>query len=121
MPHPLIIHTLKRFNVPAEIQFYINTLYNNQLSRIFTDKFSTHRFPFKRGVFQSDPLGPIIFLMFFNPIIKFLQSKNDCGFNLNGDKIITLLVLVSKQCAIIYQSINLSMMTALHAVIIPHF
>ena len=24
--HPLIIHTLKRFHVPAEIQLYINTL-----------------------------------------------------------------------------------------------
>jgi len=26
VPHPLIIYTLKRFNVPAEIQLYINTL-----------------------------------------------------------------------------------------------
>ena len=88
MPHPLIIHTLKRFNVPAEIQLYINTLYNNQLSRVFTDNFSTDGFPFKRGVFQGDPLSPIIFLMVFSPIIEFLQSKNDCGFNLNEEKII---------------------------------
>jgi len=29
--------------------------------------------------------------MVFNPIIEFLQSKNDCGFNLNEEKIITLL------------------------------
>jgi len=28
--------------------------------------------------------------MVFNPIIEFLQSKNDCGFNLNEEKIITL-------------------------------
>ena len=90
VPHPLIIHTLKRFHVPAEIQLYINTLYNNQLSRVFTDSFSTDGFPFKRGVFQGDPLSPIIFLMVFNPIIELLQSKNDCGFNLNGEKIITL-------------------------------
>ena len=41
----------------------------------------------KRGVFQGDPLSPIIFLIVF---IEFLQSKNDCGFNLNGEKIITL-------------------------------
>ena len=55
VPHPLIIHTLKRLNVPAEIQLYINTLYNNQLSRVFTDNFSPDGFPFKRGVFQGDP------------------------------------------------------------------
>jgi len=67
---------------------------------------TTDGFPFKRGVFQDDPLSPIIFLMVFNPIIEFPQSKNDCGFNLNGDKIITLLVLVSKQCAIIYQALQ---------------
>ena len=47
-------------------------------------------FPFKRGVLQGDPFSPIIFLMVFNPIIEFLQSKNDCGFNLNEEKIITL-------------------------------
>jgi len=28
--------------------------------------------------------------MAFNPIIEFLQSKNDCGFNLNEEKINTL-------------------------------
>ena len=79
VPHPLIIHTLKRFNVPAEIQLYINTLYNNRLSSVFTDSFFTDGFPFKIGVFQGDPLSSIMFLMVFNPIIEFLQSKNDCG------------------------------------------
>jgi len=28
--------------------------------------------------------------MVFNQIIESLQSKNDCGFNLNEEKIITL-------------------------------
>jgi len=28
--------------------------------------------------------------MVFNPIIEFQQSRNDCGFNLNGEKLITL-------------------------------
>ena len=56
VPHPLIIHTLKRLKVPAEIQLYINTLYHNQLSNVFMDNFSTDGFPFNRGVFQGDPL-----------------------------------------------------------------
>ena len=28
--------------------------------------------------------------MVFNPIFEFLQSKNNCGFNLNREKIFTL-------------------------------
>ena len=59
VPHPLIIHTLKRFNVPAPYIInilYINTLYNHQLSSVFMDNFSTDGFPFNRGVFQGDPL-----------------------------------------------------------------
>ena len=85
--HPLIIHILKRFNVSAEIQLYKNTLYNNQLSRVFMENFSTDGFPFKRGVFQGDPLSPIIFLMVFDPIIEFLQMWCDeqltLPYNLN--------------------------------------
>jgi len=61
--------------------------------------------PLKEEYFKMTRLVPIIFLMLFNPIIEFPQRKNDCGFNLNGDKIINLLVLVSKQCAKIYQAL----------------
>jgi len=75
VPHLLIKHTLKRFNIPAEIQLYINTLYNNQISRVFTDNFSTDGFPFKRGVFQGDPLSPIIFLMVLIQSLNFYRVR----------------------------------------------
>ena len=45
---------------------------------------------FKRGIFQGDPLSPVIFLMVFNPIIELLQKEIKHGFDLEGDKCITL-------------------------------
>ena len=67
-----------------------NSLYSNQQSRVFTKTYSTGQFPFRKGVFQGDPLSPIIFLMVFNPIIEFLQSEAHHGYDLDGKKIITL-------------------------------
>ena len=90
VPHPLILHSLRRFHFPAVIQFYINNLYTNQSSRVFTKTFSTAVFPFKKGVFQGDPLSPIIFLMVFNPVIEYLQSELGSGYDLDGQKFITL-------------------------------
>ena len=47
-------------------------------------------FSFKRGIFQGDPLSPVIFLMVLNPIIELLQKEIKHGFDLEGDKCITL-------------------------------
>ena len=90
VPHPLILQSLRRFHFPPEIQYYINTLYSNQRSRVFTKTYNTSEFPFRPGVFQGDPLSPIIFLMVFNPIIEFLQAESRHGFNLEGENFITL-------------------------------
>ena len=47
-----------RFNVPAEIQLYLNTLYNNQLSRVFTDNLSLMGFPVKEEYSKVTRLVP---------------------------------------------------------------
>ena len=90
VPHSLILHTLKRLHFPPEIQYYIHSLYANQKAKVFTQTYSTDPFSFKRGVFQGDPLSPIIFLMVFNPIIEELQRELKHGFDLETEKCITL-------------------------------
>ena len=54
--------------------------------------YSIHRNPTypKVGPVYSIHRNPTYYKVGFNPIIEFLQSKNDCGFNLNEEKIITL-------------------------------
>ena len=47
-------------------------------------------FNFQKGVFQGDPLSPVIFLACFNPLLEYLTSiKTKHGYNLNGDKVIS--------------------------------
>ena len=47
-------------------------------------------FSFKRGVFQGDPLSPVIFLLVFNPIIQELQRNSCKGYKLGDNSIVTL-------------------------------
>ena len=101
VPHELIFHTLERNNFPQSLQLYFQKLYSNARSKVVSPGFQTNVFSFKRGVFQGDPMSPIIFILTFNPIIQFIQNQNSIGYKLthklnsiNGEvseeKIITL-------------------------------
>ena len=56
---------------------YFNDLDSNTKSIVKTNSFTSDPFTFKRGVFQGDPLSPIVFLMVFNPILNNLKSFED--------------------------------------------
>ena len=86
VPHQLIMHSLERLHFPENVQNYIRNQYENTTSVVQTGSFKTEEFIFKRGVFQGDPLSPIIFLLCFNPILQFLQKEENSGFNLKGKK-----------------------------------
>mgnify|MGYP003407069818 CR=1 FL=1 len=88
--HSLISKALQRYNFPPQIISYIQTLYSNMAAQIQTPEWSSSPFYMKKGVFQGDPLSPLIFLAAFNPIIEFLKSKSSSGFPLdNHTKVIT--------------------------------
>ena len=41
--------------------------------------------PVRKGVFQGDPLSPIVFIMCFNPIIEYLETqKQQYGYDFAG-------------------------------------
>ena len=88
--HNLITKALQRYHFPIPIISYIQTLYSNMAAQIQTPDWTSSPFLMKKGVFQGDPLSPLIFLIAFNPIIEFLKSKTSSGFPLNNQtKVIT--------------------------------
>ena len=58
---------------------------------IETKTWKSDPFQFRRGVFQGDPISPILFLMVFNPIILDLQNQAEkVGYKLGDFSYVTL-------------------------------
>ena len=87
--HELIYHTLERLDFPPCVQLYIKNLYSSLSGRVSTKSWTSDEFTFKKGIFQGDPLSPLIFILCFDPIVQDLISNSDFGYDLNGTKFIT--------------------------------
>ena len=89
--HDLIRVCLDRMKLPVNVKDYIMSLYGKLKGKIRTSKWVSEEFKFSKGVFQGDPLSPIIFLMCFNPILEDLKRfEQDDGYSLEGMSFITL-------------------------------
>ena len=90
VPHNLIMETLKRNHIPANICSYMSNFYSNCRAVVETPTWRSQPFPFCRGVFQGDPLSPTIFLMVFNPVLLKLKNMEESfGYKLHSDNKIT--------------------------------
>ena len=89
--HELIPICLDRMHLPAEVKGYVLSLYGKLKGKVRTSGWVSEEFNFCKGVFQGDPLSPIIFLICFNPILEELKRfEASDGYCLNGDPIISL-------------------------------
>ena len=89
VPHELINLTLKRNNFPPVICQYISNLYSELSGTVVTNEWQSKPFKFRRGIFQGDPLSPLIFILCFNPIIQDLDSNLQYGYGINGQSFIS--------------------------------
>ena len=89
VPHDLIATTLTRFHVPHTIRQYIINLYNSISGHVSTRSWNTESFRFRKGIFQGDPLSPMIFVMCINPLAEYLKSSESFGYKLNDCRYIT--------------------------------
>ena len=64
-------------------------LYSSLEGHVVTPEWESTKFRFHEGVFQGDPLSPIIFLAVFNPILEKLLESESFGYPINGTKYIT--------------------------------
>ncbi|XP_071507989.1 uncharacterized protein, partial [Diadema antillarum] len=61
--HDLIHYVLEYYSFPIELRTYVKNLYSRLDGEVRGPQWSTSKFEFHRGVFQGDPLSPIIFLL----------------------------------------------------------
>ena len=87
--HKLISYSLLRYKIPIEIHSYIMNLYSTLKGTVVTKDWSSEEFTFNKGVFQGDPLSPVIFLLIFNPLLEKLKLELQHGYEINNIRYIT--------------------------------
>lgn len=87
--HDLIIFSLERFHLPENFVKYVKNLYSSLNGSVTGPNWTSDTFKFRKGVFQGDPLSPIIFLCAFNPILEMLKLEQQRGYKLGKSSIIS--------------------------------
>ena len=90
VPHKLIDLTLERNFIPPKIREYFHKLFTHATAVVETPSWRSSQFTFNRGVFQGDPLSPIVFLLVFNPILQDLQNQSNKGYKLGDESYVSL-------------------------------
>ena len=75
--HKMVQFALRSYGVPATWRNLIFALYNPLCARVSTPAWCTPYFPYQKGVFQGDPLSPVIFNMAFSCVIAQAKLLND--------------------------------------------
>ena len=87
VPHEIIPHVMLHYYLPKNIVAYITNLYTKLIGKVYTEDWETEFFKFLKGVFQGDPYSVVIFLIVFNPIIKYIkQYKLTNGYTIKTMK-----------------------------------
>ncbi|KAL5254062.1 hypothetical protein ACHWQZ_G013725 [Mnemiopsis leidyi] len=80
VPHNLILYALRHYHFPEWLMEYLYKYYDELLVRITTKNWKTNWFFYLVGLFQGDPLSVILFLIVFNLLLDYLQSKKELGY-----------------------------------------
>ena len=73
--HNFLPVLFEKYRLPKQISGYILSLYSKLRGKAISSKWETNEFRLKTGVFQGDPLSVMIFLMYVQPILTYLQEN----------------------------------------------
>ena len=75
--HKMVQYALRQYGVPLHWCQLVFAIYDPLCARVSTPAWSTSTFAYHKGVFQGDPLSPVIFNMVFSPIIAQIRKFNE--------------------------------------------
>ncbi|MFN9945111.1 MAG: reverse transcriptase domain-containing protein, partial [bacterium] len=71
--HDRLLEILDMLGVPKHIQTCVANLYGNASTMILTPFGPTDNIPITRGTLQGDTLSPLLFLLYIEPLIRWLH------------------------------------------------
>lgn len=83
IPKKGLLEILKFYNFPIKIINLINNIYTDTNTRVWTNNQFTNTIAIERGVRQGCPLSPLLFSIFLNPLLFWIQ-ENCVGFKYNS-------------------------------------
>ena len=99
VPHDLLIHKLKRYNISNACINWISNWLHGRTSVVQTNGLRSKGFPVQSGVPQGSVLGPLLFLIYINDMTELIH---DSDIRLYADD--TLLCVNLTKCPNILQS-----------------
>ena len=80
-----MFRVLERMNFGNNFRKWVSILYNNIFSRLLINGSFTDKFDISRGVRQGCPLSPALYVLFIEPLARFIsQSRDIIGFPVPG-------------------------------------
>ncbi|PIK62888.1 polyprotein [Apostichopus japonicus] len=89
--HDVLEFSLQHHHIPQWLTTYLLQFYSNLQVQARTNNFSVDNLNINIGVFQGDTISPTIFLLVFNLILQYIETKRDAiGVPYKANKIISL-------------------------------
>ena len=74
VPHEKLLAIMTELGFPADAVTVVQEIYNGQTSSVITPYGNTDEYDVRRGTLQGDTLSPFLFIVFMEPLIRWLEA-----------------------------------------------
>ena len=99
--HELISYCLQHYHAPRSFLDTVSNIYSDLSATISTEEWTTTPIPLKKGVFQGDPLSPIIFNTVMSTLTDTLRVHLHRGYTLSGSSVMTNVLLYADDACLV--------------------